>query len=119
MLGVARLLDLPRIEELDEIRKREIAGRDGAARNSVRKRGTQMSESGIGRPESGAAHETGAAGSGESRHQWYDEDFCPGGGRFVGLASPQVACPVCGEMMDVDEHGDLFKHRPHIPKSAG
>jgi hypothetical protein len=57
--------------------------------------------------------------AGESHHAWYDDDFCPGGGRFVGETASQVACPVCGEMMDVDEHGNLFKHRPHIPKNVG
>ena len=52
-------------------------------------------------------------------HQWYDDDFCSGGGRFMGEGQTQVACPVCGEMMDVDADGYLFKHRPRIPKSTG
>lgn len=52
-------------------------------------------------------------------HQWYDDDFCAGGGTFVGEGQSQVACPVCGEMMDVDEEGYLFKHRPRIPKNVG
>jgi len=51
-------------------------------------------------------------------HQWYDDDFCSGGGTFVGEGQQQVACPVCGEMMDVDEEGRLFKHRPRIPKNG-
>ena len=51
-------------------------------------------------------------------HPWYDDDFCEGGGKFVGTDESQVACPVCGEVMDVDEEGNLFKHRPHIPKNA-
>jgi hypothetical protein len=56
---------------------------------------------------------------GDSHRPWYDDDFCPGGGRFVGGDEAQVPCPVCGEMMDVDEHGNLFKHRPRIPKDVG
>jgi hypothetical protein len=52
-------------------------------------------------------------------HAWYDDDFCSGGGMFVGEGKPQVVCPVCGETMDVDEDGNLFKHRPRIPKSNG
>ena len=72
---------------------------------------------------SGEGHlssESGVADSiSESHHPWYDDDFCSGGGKFVGKGQSQVACPVCGEMMDVDDDGNLFKHRPHIPKSAG
>ena len=52
------------------------------------------------------------------QHQWYDDDFCPGGGRFIGEGQKMVACPVCGEQMDVDADGYLFKHRPRIPKST-
>jgi hypothetical protein len=52
-------------------------------------------------------------------HEWYDDDFCSGGDAFVGTGKPKVACPVCGEIMDVDEEGHLFKHRPRIPKNAG
>ena len=59
-----------------------------------------------------------SAAEGRSR-QWYDDDFCSGGGTFVGEGQPKVVCPVCGEMMDVDEEGRLFKHRPRIPKSEG
>jgi len=51
-------------------------------------------------------------------HAWYDDDFCSGGGRYVGKGQAQVPCPVCGEMMDVDEEGNLFKHRPRIPKET-
>jgi hypothetical protein len=51
-------------------------------------------------------------------HPWYDDDFCKGGGMLVGDEKTQVACPVCGEMMDVDGEGRLFKHRPRIPKNA-
>ena len=57
--------------------------------------------------------------SDDRSHQWYDDDFCAGGGTFVGKEKPLVACPVCGEMMDVDEEGRLFKHRPRIPKNTG
>lgn len=57
---------------------------------------------------------------GENRpHEWYDDDFCSGGGSFVGKGKSQIVCPVCGETMDVDEEGYLFKHRPRIPKNAG
>jgi len=55
--------------------------------------------------------------TGAHAHPWYDDDFCSGGDVFVGTDQPQVACPVCGEMMDVDESGHLFKHRPRIPKN--
>ena len=51
-------------------------------------------------------------------HPWYDDDFCSGGGTWVGEGISQSACPVCGEMMDVDEEGHLFKHRPRIPKNT-
>ena len=51
-------------------------------------------------------------------HPWYDDDFCTGGGLLVGEGKAQVACPVCGEMMDVDDEGRLFKHRPRIPKNS-
>lgn len=56
--------------------------------------------------------------SNDHPHPWYDDDFCPGGGAFVGKEKPLVACPTCGEMMDVDEEGCLFKHRPRIPGTA-
>lgn len=57
--------------------------------------------------------------AGEERtHEWYDDEFCSGGGTLVGPGKSQVACPVCGEMMDVDKEGYLFKHRPRIPKDA-
>ena len=52
-------------------------------------------------------------------HQWYDDDFCKGGGTFIGEGQTSVACPGCGEQMDVDADGYLFKHRPRIPKSTG
>ena len=52
------------------------------------------------------------------RHPWYDDDFCKGGGLLVGEGKTQVACPVCGETMDVDGEGRLFKHRPRIPKDV-
>lgn len=52
---------------------------------------------------------------GEHPHEWYDDDFCAGGGAFVGKGKPQVVCPICGESMDVDDEGYLFKHRPRIP----
>ena len=52
-------------------------------------------------------------------HAWYDDEFCSGGGTFIGEGQSQVACPVCSEMMDVDADGYLFKHRPRIPKSTG
>ena len=51
-------------------------------------------------------------------HEWYDDEFCRGGGTLVGRGASQVACPVCGEMMDVDKEGYLFKHRPRIPKDV-
>ena len=60
----------------------------------------------------------GSAEEGRS-HQWYDDDFCSGGGTFIGEGQTVVACPVCGEMMDVDDEGRLFKHRPRIPKTQG
>lgn len=50
-------------------------------------------------------------------HEWYDDDFCSGGGKFVGKDEKQTVCPVCGEVMDVDEDGYMFKHRPRIPKN--
>ena len=50
--------------------------------------------------------------------EWYDDEFCPGGGKFVGKGEKQVVCPVCAEVMDVDEDGYMFKHRPRIPKNA-
>ena len=65
-------------------------------------------------PDSGAAS---TEGDGHT-HAWYDDDFCSGGGRLVGIGAAQIACPVCGEMMDVDAEGYLFKHRPRIPKSG-
>ena len=51
-------------------------------------------------------------------HEWYDDEFCRGGGALVGRTKSQVACPVCGELMDVDKEGYLFKHRPRIPKDV-
>lgn len=66
-----------------------------------------------------ARSEVGAPAETSHPHAWYDDDFCSGGGRFVGKDQAQVPCPVCGEMMDVDHEGNLFKHRPRIPKSAG
>ena len=51
-------------------------------------------------------------------HEWYDDEFCSGGDRFVGTGKTQIPCPVCGEMMDVDDSGHLFKHRPRIPKGT-
>jgi hypothetical protein len=68
--------------------------------------------------DSSAEHAESPSG-GEHSHQWYDDDFCPGGGTFVGKDQTTVACPMCGEMMDVDHEGRLFKHRPRIPKTAG
>jgi hypothetical protein len=59
-----------------------------------------------------------ALGAAGHSHPWYDDDFCKGGDVFVGTERQQVACPVCGEMMDVDEEGHLFKHRPRIPKDS-
>lgn len=67
---------------------------------------------GAGEHTTSSAESTHAA---ERPHEWYDDDFCTGGGAFVGMGEPKVACPVCGEMMDVDEDGRLFKHRPRIP----
>ena len=51
-------------------------------------------------------------------HAWYDDDFCSGGDLLVGTGTTQTSCPVCGEMMDVDEDGHLFKHRPRIPEGT-
>ena len=59
----------------------------------------------------------GRPASEDRPHEWYDDEFCPGGGAFVGLESPKATCPKCGESIDVNEAGYLFKHRPHIPKS--
>jgi hypothetical protein len=57
----------------------------------------------------------GSSLSGERPREWYDDDFCPGGGKIVGKDHGSAVCPVCGEVMDVDEDGYLFKHRPRIP----
>ena len=67
-----------------------------------------------GLPSVGVSSGASSNGSGHV-HEWYDDAFCSGGGTLVGTEHTQVACPVCGELMDVDSDGYLFKHRPRIP----